>query len=106
MKTGSVTEVQLYLDSSSTIATEVVTGIYTDNNAHPGVLVTQGTLSTLNPGAWNSVTIPAASVTAAQPYWIAILGSKGQIGFLDQVGSGTGLMTTSASSALTSLPRT
>ena len=104
-KTGVVTSVQVYLDASST-ATELVAGIYKNYNGHPGALVAQGKLSTLKSGAWNSVLIPVASVTAAQPYWIAILGSKGQIGFLDRLGSGTGLMESSASTTLTSLSAT
>jgi len=104
-KTGVVTTVQVYLDASST-ATELVAGVYKDNSGHPGALVAQGKLSTLKSGAWNSVPVPVASVTAAQPYWIAILGSKGQIGFLDLLGSGTGLMESSASTTLTSLPAT
>jgi len=104
-KTGVVTTVQVYLDSSST-ATQLVAGVYKDNNGHPGARVAQGTLSTLKPGAWNSVPIPVASFTAAQPYWIAILGTKGQIGFRDRIRSGTGLMEASTSSTLTSLPST
>jgi len=104
-KTSVVTAVRVYLDSSST-ATELVAGIYKNNNGHPGALVAQGKLSQLKSGAWNSVAIPVASVTAGQPYWIAILGSKGQIGFLDQVGLSTGMMETSASATLTTLPST
>ncbi|WP_340122724.1 LamG-like jellyroll fold domain-containing protein [Methylobacter svalbardensis] len=106
-KSGSVTEVKVYLDASATTATKLVAGIYTDNNAHPGTLVAKGALNTLKPGAWNSVTISAASVTAGKPYWLAILGPDGQVGFLDQVGSGTSVMErTSNSSTLTSLPAT
>ena len=103
-KTSVVTTVQVYLDASST-ATELVAGIYTNNNGHPGTLIAQGKLSALKSGAWNSVPIPVASVTAAQPYWIAILGSKGQIKFRDRLGSGAN-MEVSASSTLTSLPGT
>jgi hypothetical protein len=102
-KSGLITTVLVYLDASSS-ATELVAGIYKNNNGHPGSLAAQGKLSTLKSGAWNSVPIPATSVTAAQPYWIAILGSKGQIGFLDQMGSGLGLNETSASNTLTTLP--
>jgi hypothetical protein len=104
-KSGVVTTVQVYLDASST-ATQLVAGIYKDNNGHPGALVAQGTKSTLKAGAWNSVPIPVASVTAAQPYWIAILGSKGQIKFRDRLGSVAGKLEISASSTLTSLPGT
>jgi hypothetical protein len=104
-KSGVVTTVQVYLDASST-ATEVIAGIYKNNNGHPGALVAQGKLSALKPGAWNKVSIPVAPVIAAQPYWIAVLGSKGQVGFRDRVGSGTGLMEMSVSKTLASLPAT
>jgi len=103
-KSGSVTEVKVYLDASTTTTTQLVAGIYTNNNGHPGTLVAQGSLSTLNPGDWNVVTIPKAAVSAGQAYWFAILGANGQIGFLDQVGSGKGLMEISYSSKLASLP--
>jgi hypothetical protein len=105
LKSGVVTTVQVYLDTGST-ATSLVAGIYKNSNGHPGALVAQGTLSTLKFGAWNSVQIPVVAVTAAQPYWIAILGSKGQIVFRDLIGSATGLMEASTSSTLTTLPRT
>ncbi|MDT8282132.1 MAG: LamG-like jellyroll fold domain-containing protein [Gammaproteobacteria bacterium] len=108
-KSGSVSEVKVYLDAGSTTATKLIAGIYTDNNVHPGTLIAQGTLDTLKPGAWNRVTIPTAAVTAGKPYWLAILGPDGQVGFLDQVGSGTSVMERSSNRrnrALTSLPDT
>ena len=101
--TGSLTNVQVYLDAGST-ATELVVGIYNNNNGHPGTLVAQGQLNTLKYGAWNSVPIPVTPVTSTQPYWIAILGTNGQIGFLNRKRSGNNLMETSASTTLTSLP--
>jgi PKD repeat protein len=103
-KSGSITEVQVYLDASATTAKKLVAGIYTDSYGHAKTLIAQGSLSTLKPGAWNAVTIPAAAVASGQKYWIAILGADGQIGFLDRVGSGTGLMEKSSSRYLTSLP--
>ena len=104
VKSGVVTSIQVYLDASST-ATELVAGFYKDSKGHPGALVTQGTLSRLKSGAWNSVPIPVTSVTKAQPYWVAVLGSKGQIGFRAQAGSGIGLNEKSASNTLTNMPR-
>ena len=103
VKSGVVTSVQVYLDAGST-ATELVAGFYQDNKDHPETLIAQGKLSLLNSGAWNSVPIPVTSVTVAQPYWIAILGSKGQIGFREQAGSGIGLNEKSASNTLTDMP--
>jgi PKD repeat protein len=102
-KSSTVTALQVYLDASST-ATELVAGIYKDNYGHPGALVAQGKLATLKPGAWNSVPIPAASVTAGQPYWLAILGSKGNLIFRDQLKSGTAVLEITNTNTLTSLP--
>ncbi len=104
-KSGIVTTIQVYLHASST-ATALVAGLYKDNNGHPGALVVQGSLSILKSGAWNTVPIPVASVTAAKPYWIAILGSKGQIAYLNRIGSATGRMESSVSNRLTTLPGT
>lgn len=104
-KAGMVTDVQVYLDASTT-ATQLAAGIYSDNNGHPGKLIGRGTLKTLKPDAWNSVSIASASVTANQPYWIAILGLNGEIGFLNQVGSGTGVIEQSSGRSLRDLPGT
>lgn len=102
-KNAVVTAVQVYLDAGST-ATELVAGIYSDNNGHPGSLLAQGKLTVLKAGATNTVPIPTASVVAGKPYWIAILGSKGQIKFRDRMGSGNAPLETSASTTLTTLP--
>ncbi|MGZ8941497.1 MAG: LamG-like jellyroll fold domain-containing protein, partial [Methylobacter sp.] len=102
-KSGAVNSLQVYLDASTT-ATKLVAGIYSNKNGQPSTLIAQGSITSLQLGAWNSVTIPNASVTAGQKYWIAILGPDGQIGFLDQYGSGQGKMVMSSSRRLTSLP--
>ncbi len=102
-KTGTVTKLEVYLDATST-ATELVAGIYSDKAGHPGTLLAQGKLSTLQAGATNSVAIPSTSLTAATSYWIAILGTKGQIKFRDRMGSGVSPLETSAETTLLSLP--
>jgi PKD repeat protein len=102
-KSSTVTALQVYVDATSK-ATELVAGIYKDNYGHPGALVAQGKLATLKPGAWNPVPIPAASVTAGQPYWLAILGSKGNLIFRDQLKSGTAVLEITNTNTLTSLP--
>ena len=103
-KSGVLTTVKVYLDSSST-ATKLTAGIYKDNNGHPGALVAKGKLKSLRPGAWNSVSMSVAPIAKGQPYWIAVLGLDGEIALLSQEGSSTGLTETSASSTLTHLPR-
>jgi hypothetical protein len=102
-KNSVITAIQVYLDGSST-ATELVAGIYNDNGGHPGTLLAQGKLSAPKAGATNTVAIPSATLVTAKPYWIAILGSKGQIKFRDRMGSTAVPMETSASGNLTTLP--
>jgi hypothetical protein len=105
VKSSIITSVRVYLDDSTT-AKELTVGIYKNKKSgHPGKLLAQGKISSLKAGAWNSIPVSAVSVTEGRPYWIAILGTEGQIAFLDQVGSSTGLMETSASTELEKLPR-
>lgn len=104
---GTVNNLNVYVDSSST-ATTLVAGIYADSSGHPGTLLTQGSLSNPAEGAWNAVTVPTISITSGTKYWLTILGaaSGGQLAFRDQCcGSGT-VSQTSSQSNLTSLPAT
>ena len=101
---GTVGVLSIYLDSSSTVA-RLVAGIYADSAGHPGALLAQGSSTQLSAGAWNAVQLPGASVTAANPYWIAILGTQsGTLRFRDRA---TGCKSeTSAQTNLTALPST
>lgn len=99
---GTVSKLSVYVDASST-ATTLVAGLYADSAGHPGALIAQGSSSQLTDGAWNTVTIPGAIVTAGNPYWIAILGTQsGTLRFRDV--SGGCHSETSVQSNLTSLP--
>lgn len=102
-KSGIITNVRVYLDASSTAAGLTV-GIYKNASGHPGTRIAQGELTNLKAGKWNTIPVSATAVTAGRSYWIAILGSQGQLAFLDQVGSSTSLMETSASNKLKKLP--
>jgi hypothetical protein len=73
---GSVKQLTFYVDGSST-ATSIIVGLYTDNNNHPGTLLTSGVVSAPTANAWNTVAVPAAGVTAAGKYWIALLSPNG-----------------------------
>ncbi len=103
-KTAMLTELQVYLDGSST-ATELWAGVYSDNNGHPGTLLTQGKQVSPKAGATNYVPITTAKLTQGNSYWIAILGSKGQVKFRAR-GGASNPTETSSSTALTSLPQT
>jgi hypothetical protein len=98
-----MSRLHLYVDSSSA-ASQVVVGIYSNRNGDPGVLQEQSTITHVRAGSWNYVDVPAMPVTAAQRYWIAVLGPSraGTIRFRDAV-SGPG-SETSAQHNLTALP--
>jgi outer membrane protein assembly factor BamB len=99
---GTVGSISLYLDSTST-ATKVTAGIYSDNGGHPGTLLGQASTSQPVAGAWNTIPIPATPIVLGGNYWIAILGSQsGTIRFRDAKGGC--LSESSASSTLTALP--
>jgi len=101
---GTVGTISIYLDTSSTAST-MVAGIYADSGGHPGALIAQGSSSQLTAGAWNTVTIPGAIVSAGTRYWIAILGTQsGTLHFRD---GNTGCKSeTSKQTTLTALPST
>jgi hypothetical protein len=103
---GSVAKLSIYIDSNST-ATQVVVGLYTNGTGdNPSSLLTQATIANPVKGTWNTVTVPAASVTAGTKYWIAVLGpaNSGVVKFRD-TGSGAKAQTSSQGN-LTSLPAT
>jgi len=105
LATGSLTSLTFYLDASST-AGKVYVGLYSNNNGHPGTLLAQGTPAQLTKGAWNTVTVPALSITSSTTYWIGILGTtSGQVAFRDRA-SGACKSETSSQQNLTAFPAT
>jgi hypothetical protein len=101
---GTTTKMSVYVATGNTAATMVV-GIYSDANGHPGTLLTNGTRTGLTAGAWNTVTVPAASVTAGQAYWVGLLGTGGTLQF--RGGSAAGCRSEgSQSRTLSTLPST
>lgn len=82
---GTVSNLNVYVDASST-ATTLVAGIYADNSGHPGTLLTQGSVSAPIAGSWNAVTVPKVSVTSGTAYWLTLLGASGSgaLAFRDQ----------------------
>jgi outer membrane protein assembly factor BamB len=102
---GTVSALNLYVDSSSTAST-IVVGLYADNAGNPGALLTQASMSAPVRGAWNKISVPPVGVTANTPYWIALLGMNGTVAFRDATGGATCVSQTSASNTLTTLPAT
>src|SRR5205807_1677493 len=103
---GTVTQLNVYLDASGA-AKSVVVGLYsTDASNNPGTLLTQATIAAPVKGSWNAVAVSGATVTSGTKYWIAILGPNGAgaVKFRD-VASG-GRSRVSAQTNLTTLPAT
>lgn len=99
---GTLATISVYLDSRSTAA-RLYAGLYTDNSGHPGTLLTQGSSTTLTPGAWNTISVTPVGVTAGSSYWFAILGTtSGTPYFRDRAGGC--LSEASLQTGLASLP--
>ena len=103
---GTASRLYVYVDTTNAAAA-VAVGLYTNTTGNdPGTLLASGTIASPAKGAWNSVTIPATSLTAGTKYWIAILspGGSGTVRFRD-VGAG-GPTEMSRQTNLTALPAT
>jgi PT repeat/Regulator of chromosome condensation (RCC1) repeat len=74
--TGVATWLNLYVDASNE-ATEVIVGVYADQDGQPGELLGSGRLADLVGGDWNSVPIPATPIVAGGKYWLSLLGPCG-----------------------------
>src|SRR5262249_17385916 len=51
---GTLTSLVFYVDSSSTV-TKITLGLYADKSGNPGTLLTQGTITSITAGAFNTV---------------------------------------------------
>jgi PKD repeat protein len=100
-----ITDLNIYLDVG-TASAPLIAGVYSDNNGHPGALLTSGTLASSKPGAWNSLTVPPLLQVKGKAYWIALMSPNGTIQFPDYVGTAGSAIESSASHTLTSLPST
>jgi hypothetical protein len=102
---GPVGTLSIYVEAATT-ASQVAVGLYTSNPAtdRPSLLLTQATISAPVRAAWNTVALPAASVTAGNEYWIAVLGRGGSVHFRDAVSGGSSQ--THAQTGLSLLPST
>ena len=101
---GTTTDIDLYVNSGTT-ATKLLLGVYSNNGSQPGSLLTSGSISSPRAGTWNDVTVGAVTLTQGTSYWIALLGTGGQIDYPDTSGQTEASYTDSAS-GMTSLPAT
>jgi hypothetical protein len=103
---GTVNQLSLYIDASSA-ATQAIIGLYTNTGSNnPGNLLTQGTIASPVKGAWNSISVSAASVTSGTKYWIAVLGPVGAGTLWIRDAASGGPAQNSSQSNLTGLPAT
>jgi hypothetical protein len=98
---GTASSITIYL-SSNDAASNLIAGIYTDNNGQPGTLLASGSIASPQAGAWDTVPITPTSLSTGT-YWLAFLSSGGPLYFRD-LQSGTCTTQTSASTSLSSLP--
>jgi hypothetical protein len=104
--TGTASQLSVYVDGTNT-ATKVIVGLYTNTRAgKPGRLLTSGTIAKPIARAWNTVTVPAARVSAGSDYWLAVLAPRraGTIQFRDLPDGTGGPNQTSRQKSLRSLP--
>lgn len=101
---GDAQSISVYVDSGSR-ASGLAVGVYADNGGHPGSLLASGSTSAVVAGAWNDVTLNSTpTLWSGTTYWLAVLGTGGQLNFRD-VNRGTGRCSENSSqSDLTSLP--
>jgi hypothetical protein len=104
--TGPATRLYVYLDAGNT-ATQVVAGLYTDAANNPGALLGQATMTSPQPGVWNSIVLSGVNITAGTKYWIAILAPNTSTGLMQFRDTATGGLTkVSSQTTLNTLPGT
>ena len=101
---GQAGSLTLYVDSGSG-ATTLKAGVYSDASGRPGTLLASGSLSAPRTAAWNTVVLSSnPTLSSGTTYWIALLGTGGQINYRD---TSTGSCSQSnATTGLSNLPAT
>jgi len=102
MSSGQLSSVTLYVDTPNS-AKQITIGVYSNSSGRPKLLLTQGSISAIQSGAWNTIPLPPISVTSGIAYWIALLNTSGTLYFRDATTRGCSSIS-SAQSNLTALP--
>ena len=105
---GTVTELNLYLASTST-ASQLVLGLYRDVAGQPTTLLGSAAVAAPRAGAWNRATVNIPGIQAGQAYWLSLLNPAGGTGVLrwhDRAGGSGGAEQTGAPDTLAALPGT
>ena len=80
---GATGAVHVYIDSHNA-ARFLIVGLYTNLNSHPGTLLTTGSLSFPQAGAWNTAAVAPAALQSGTTYWLAVLGTGGTLRYRDR----------------------
>jgi PKD domain len=73
----------VYVDSRNAARTLLV-GLYSNGAGHPVSLLSTGSVSAVQPGAWNAVSLTPTSLASGKTYWLAILGEGGTLRYRDR----------------------
>jgi hypothetical protein len=73
----------VYIDSHDAARTLIV-GLYSNGAGHPGSLLSTGSVATVQPAAWNSVSLTPTSLVSGNTYWLAVLGESGTLRYRDR----------------------
>ncbi len=93
---------RIYIDSHNAAHTLVV-GLYSNSTSgHPASLLSSGSISTVQAGTWNSVTLVPTPLASGHIYWLAVLGQQGTLRYRDRE-KGTCPSETSGQTNLTAL---
>ena len=80
---GATGAVHVYIDSNDSARTLIV-GLYANLNGHPGSLLTTGSLSAPQTGAWDTATVAPTQLVSGTTYWLAVLGTGGALRYRDR----------------------
>lgn len=100
--TGAGSRESVYVDGVTNAAAKVTLGLYANSSGGPGTLLASGSTSASGSG-WTTVSLSGATITSGRTYWLAILGSGGQLGYRESFGGCTHVQ--SSTKRLSALPR-
>jgi hypothetical protein len=80
---GSGELAHVYVDARNSSRTLAV-GLYSDVAGSPGSLLSTGTISSAQAGAWNTVSLAPTALVGGETYWLAVLGESGTLRISDR----------------------
>jgi hypothetical protein len=75
---GTGVSINIYL-SRRNRARKLVAGLYASANGLPGSRLTEGSISSTKPHAWNTIKVAPVSIRAGRTYWLVVLGKGGAL---------------------------